>query len=91
MTRDGQAVSLAGTIAERDRLAAELADAMQAADNYRNGMAAIADAVLARGVPFVFVTGYGQQSLPRSFSTAPMLAKPFNSEQLLEAVLPLVR
>lgn len=50
----------------------------------------VAAALTRKKVPFVFVTGYGQQSLPRAFSTAPMLAKPFNQEQLLEAVVPFV-
>jgi signal transduction histidine kinase/DNA-binding response OmpR family regulator len=50
----------------------------------------LAAALTRKKVPFVFVTGYGQKSLPRSFGHAPMLAKPFSREQLLEAVLPLV-
>jgi CheY-like chemotaxis protein len=50
----------------------------------------LAAALTRKNVPFVFVTGYGQESLPRSFSTAPMLAKPFSREQLLRAVAPLI-
>ncbi|MGC1577212.1 MAG: response regulator [Beijerinckiaceae bacterium] len=50
----------------------------------------LAAALTRKNVPYVFVTGYGQESLPRSFSTAPMLAKPFSREQLLRAVAPLI-
>jgi two-component sensor histidine kinase len=50
----------------------------------------LAAALTRKKVPFVFVTGYGQESLPRSFSTAPMLAKPFSREQLLGALAPLI-
>jgi two-component sensor histidine kinase len=50
----------------------------------------LAAALTRKNVPFVFVTGYGHESLPRSFSTAPMLAKPFSREQLLRAVTPLI-
>ena len=50
----------------------------------------LSPALTRKNVPFVFVTGYGQESLPRSFSTAPMLAKPFSREQLLRAVAPLI-
>jgi CheY-like chemotaxis protein len=31
-----------------------------------------------RGVPFVFVTGYGDQGLPKAFVGRPTIAKPFN-------------
>jgi CheY-like chemotaxis protein len=51
----------------------------------------LAAALTRKNVPFVFVTGYGQESLPRSFSSAPMLAKPFSRDQLLRAVAPLVQ
>jgi PAS domain S-box-containing protein len=50
----------------------------------------IAAALTRRKVPFVFVTGYGRDSLPRAFATAPLLAKPFSQAQLLEAATQLV-
>ena len=50
----------------------------------------IAAALTRRKVPFVFVTGYGRESLPRAFATAPLLAKPFSQAQLLEAATQLV-
>ncbi|HUN40203.1 MAG TPA: response regulator [Acetobacteraceae bacterium] len=46
----------------------------------------IADALAARGVPFVFLTGYGEQVLPRDYRDVPRLAKPFDFGQLLALV-----
>jgi PAS domain S-box-containing protein len=45
----------------------------------------IAAALTRRNVPFIFVTGYGRESLPRAFAKAPVLGKPFSLQQLLEA------
>jgi CheY-like chemotaxis protein len=42
----------------------------------------VADILAARGLPFVFVTGYGERSLPEPYATRPALAKPFQAEQL---------
>jgi PAS domain S-box-containing protein len=50
----------------------------------------IAAALTRRKMPFVFVTGYGHHSLPRSFGHAAILAKPFSREQLLDAARRLV-
>ena len=42
----------------------------------------VADILAKRGVPFVFVTGYGEGSLPEKYRGRPALQKPFQSEQL---------
>lgn len=42
----------------------------------------VADILAKRGVPFVFVTGYGERSLPEAYRGRPALQKPFQSEQL---------
>ena len=42
----------------------------------------IADILAERGLPFVFVTGYGERSLPEPYRGRPALQKPFQSEQL---------
>ena len=42
----------------------------------------VADILAKRGVPFVFVTGYGEGSLPDAYRGRPALQKPFQSEQL---------
>jgi PAS domain S-box-containing protein len=50
----------------------------------------IASALAALNVPFLFVTGYGPESLPKGFSGALMLSKPFGQDQLVTAVASLV-
>ena len=39
-----------------------------------------------RRVPFAFATGFGRDSLPPAFLDAPLLAKPFAAEELVEMV-----
>jgi CheY-like chemotaxis protein len=43
----------------------------------------VAEALSARGVPFVFVTGYGRHSIPERFASAPRCTKPFELAQLV--------
>ncbi len=45
----------------------------------------VADAVVARGVPFVFVTGYGAEGIDRRFAQVPVLQKPIE-RQMLQSV-----
>jgi DNA-binding NtrC family response regulator len=42
----------------------------------------VADILAERGLPFVFVTGYGVGSLPERFRGRPALQKPFQAERL---------
>jgi CheY-like chemotaxis protein len=42
----------------------------------------VADALAERGLPFVFVTGYGESSLPERFRGRPALQKPFQADRL---------
>jgi CheY-like chemotaxis protein len=42
----------------------------------------VADIHAKRGLPFVFVTGYGERSLPEPYRGRPALQKPFQAEQL---------
>ena len=51
----------------------------------------IAGALAAHNVPFLFVTGYGPESLPKAFGGSAMLSKPFGQEQLIAAVALLVQ
>jgi CheY-like chemotaxis protein len=46
----------------------------------------IAAALTRRKIQFVFVTGYGRESLPTGFQQAAVLAKPVTAEQLLHFV-----
>jgi CheY-like chemotaxis protein len=45
---------------------------------------AVALALSERRIPFAYVTGYGRESLPPAHP-APIVAKPFDAEQLLAA------
>ncbi len=50
----------------------------------------VAEALAARGTPFVVATGYGAQGLPEVFRNRPTLKKPFQLDglkQMLEAAL----
>jgi CheY-like chemotaxis protein len=50
----------------------------------------VADLLTARGMPFVFATGYGEQGLPPVHRDRPTLKKPFQLEGLklmLESVM----
>ena len=42
----------------------------------------VADVLAARGKPFVFSTGYGEQGLPEAHRNRPMLKKPFQMDGL---------
>jgi DNA-binding NtrC family response regulator len=42
----------------------------------------LADDLAARGVPFIFVTGYGASHLPERFRAAPRVSKPYDPSVL---------
>ena len=42
----------------------------------------VADALAARGVPFVVATGYGVSGLPQGHGSVPVLAKPYDPDEL---------
>ena len=46
----------------------------------------VADALSARSVPFVWVSGYDRQMLPERYRDHPFIAKPFLKDDLLNAV-----
>ena len=49
-----------------------------------------ADALVARGMPFVFATGYGERGLPEPYRDRPTLKKPFQMDglkQMLQTAL----
>jgi CheY-like chemotaxis protein len=47
----------------------------------------VAEMLVARGVPFVFTTGYGTESIDRRFARIPVLQKPIDLEALRQAFL----
>jgi PAS domain S-box-containing protein len=80
----------AGTVEDAMRLVEESAPSLDGAllDANLTGRPVdeVAAALTRRCVPFVFVTGYGPESLPKAFQRVPILAKPFGSRELREAV-----
>jgi CheY-like chemotaxis protein len=42
----------------------------------------VADVIAARGMPFVFATGYGERGLPHTYRDRPTLKKPFQLDSL---------
>jgi CheY-like chemotaxis protein len=42
----------------------------------------VADALIERGIPFVFATGYGERGLPEQYRSRPILQKPFAKDDL---------
>ena len=48
----------------------------------------VADALMAAGVPFVFVTGYGPAALEGRFEHIPVLQKPIDGAALQRVLVP---
>ena len=46
----------------------------------------VADALMARGVPFIFATGYDAQIIPLRFMHVKRCEKPMASEQICAAL-----
>jgi len=74
----------AGTMAEASELAANGDFAAAILDVNLDGteIFPVADILAQRGLPFVFVTGYGEGSLPPAYRGRPALQKPFQAEKL---------
>ena len=47
----------------------------------------IAEALKARGVPFVFSTGYGESGLPEHWRGNPTVQKPFTDAAIRDALM----
>jgi CheY-like chemotaxis protein len=77
-------VAAAGTIAEASDFAAKGDFQVAILDVNLDGeeVFPVADILIKRGLPFVFVTGYGENSLPKPYRGRPALQKPFQAEQL---------
>jgi CheY-like chemotaxis protein len=48
----------------------------------------VADDLIARGVPFVFATGYETSMIPARYRDIAVLQKPFDAEEALAALFP---
>ena len=57
-------------------------------DVHLNGQAVfpVAEALIERGIPFVFATGYGERGLPDQYRSRPILQKPFARDDLEKMV-----
>jgi CheY-like chemotaxis protein len=51
----------------------------------------VAEALRRHNVPFVFVSGYSRESVPKGFNEVPLIKKPFAVSELLEAAGRLVQ
>jgi CheY-like chemotaxis protein len=67
---------------EREPLRGALLDAHLGGESAGN----IADALVARGIPFAFVSGYGPESLPPAHRGSRLVRKPFTDQDLLAAI-----
>jgi CheY-like chemotaxis protein len=83
-----EVVGAAGTIDEALALARDAAVDVAILDVNLNGSPVypVADTLMARRVPFIFSTGYGEQGLPESYRDCQLLQKPFQLENLERAL-----
>ncbi|HEY5167246.1 MAG TPA: response regulator [Pseudolabrys sp.] len=77
-----------GTVAEATDLAANGQFNVAILDVNLDGQEIypVAEILAKRGLPFIFVTGYGKGSLSEPYSGRPALQKPFQAEQLKTAL-----
>jgi len=46
----------------------------------------VADALVERGIPFVFTTGFGASTLPERFKRTPVMERPFRLKDIRRAI-----
>jgi PAS domain S-box-containing protein len=87
-----EVIGPAGTVTSAKRLIAEAAFDAALIDVNLAGQPVdeLAAALTNKRIPFAFATGYGPNGLPRGFRETTILAKPFNSDQLLPVIQALV-
>lgn len=49
---------------------------------------AVADRLIARGLPFVFTTGYSAPIIPQAYRHVVVLQKPFDPDEILATLFP---
>ncbi len=78
----------AGGIEEALKLAkaAEFDVAVLDVNLNNQSIAPVAEVLVARGVPFVFASGYGERGVPEAYRQSPTLQKPFQVEALAQAI-----
>ncbi|MBN9049850.1 MAG: response regulator [Rhizobiales bacterium] len=85
-------VGAAGSVSEASKLASSTECDVAILDVNLDGQEVfpVADILASRGLPFVFVTGYGGAGLPEQYRSRPTLQKPFQLDELsktLDAIL----
>ncbi len=75
-------VALGVAMAETGHFDAAILDVNVAGENVEP----VAERLAAKGVPFIFATGYGEAGVPLRYRDRPVVAKPFRSEQLEAAI-----
>lgn len=85
---EGCNVICAGFVEQATRLATEQAIDAAVLDVNLHGQRSypVADALSARGIPFVFATGYGDVDLKTAFPNHPVIAKPYDPDDVITAV-----
>jgi DNA-binding response OmpR family regulator len=78
----------AGEIGEAIKLAQSVDFDLAILDVNVNGkvISPVADLIAARGLPFIFATGYGSSGLPVEYRDRPALQKPFQIETLARTI-----
>ncbi|HWL03841.1 MAG TPA: response regulator [Xanthobacteraceae bacterium] len=78
----------AGHVEEGTKLAREAEFDFAILDMNLNGRSVlpVADALAERGLPFLFASGYGEESIPDGHRGRPTLQKPFKQESLEQAL-----
>jgi len=51
----------------------------------------VAEALAARGIPFVVATGYRPEPIPPGYNGAPVLRKVYMSDEVIEAIADILR
>jgi CheY-like chemotaxis protein len=58
---------------------------------HRSNVFEVADALQERGIPFIFATGFGSETIPKRFAAQEILQKPVSRQALRSAVMKIVR
>jgi CheY-like chemotaxis protein len=87
-SRGAEVVGPVATVGQAERLLGEGGLDCAILDiNLRGEMAyPVADRLADAGIPFLFATGYGSESIPKRFRAVPQLQKPVDPELLVSLV-----
>jgi len=75
-------ISLGVSMADTGQFDVAILDVNVAGENIEP----VADRLMAKGVPFLFATGYGEAGVPLRHRGRPVVVKPFRTDQLEAAI-----